>query len=665
MFVFDRDVYVLIDSGLDRSYVSTTFASFSDKNLSPLEEEIVVHTPLGEQLIRNNCYRDYGIKVGEEKFKANLISLEIRDFDLILGMDWLTTHWAKVDCLRKEVVLQNSEGVEVVFAGERRVLPSCVISTIKALKLVWKGYLAYLAHVIDTSKGEPKLEDVPIVNEFSDVFSDELPGLPLNREFEFTIDLFSGIAPISIPLYRMAPTELKELKVQLQELVDKGFIHSSTSPWGALVLFVKKKDGTLRLCINYRQRNRGATVFSKIYLRSRYHQLKIKEQDVPKIAFRTRYGHYEFLVMPFGLTNSSTAFMDLMNRVFHPYLDKFVIVFINDILVYSKDDDEHATHLHIVLQTLLERQLYAKFSKCEFWLKEVVFLGHVVSGAGIYWEQPKTVTEIQSFIGLVGYYRRFVQGFSLIVSPLTRLTRKGVKFEWDDEPKNRLTSASVLTLPVSGKEFVAYSDAFKLGLGCVLMQDEKVVAYASWQLKKHETNYPTHDLELAIDYDLVIDYHSGKANVVANALSRKSSSSLASLQNFYFLILLEMKSLGIQLINGEDGTLLASFLVRPSLLNQIKELQKSDDEFKQEVQKLRDGGTNEFRLGDDGILMLGNRVCVPKDDQLRRAILEEAHSSAYALHPGSTKMYRTIKESYWWPSMKRDIAKFVAKCLTC
>ncbi|KAK5842194.1 hypothetical protein PVK06_004524 [Gossypium arboreum] len=219
------------------------------------------------------------------------------------------------------------------------------------------------------------MEQLSVVNEFTDVFPEELPGLPPDREVEFTIDVIPGTAPISITPYRMAPAELKELKTQLQELLDKGFIRPSTSPWGAPVLFVKKKDGSLRLCIDYRQLNKvtiknkyplpriddlfdqlkGAAVFSKIDLRSGYYQLKVKECDVPKTAFRTRYGHYEFLVMPFGLTNAPAAFMDLMNRIFQSYLDRFVVVFIDDILVYSKTESEHAQHLRIVLQTLREK----------------------------------------------------------------------------------------------------------------------------------------------------------------------------------------------------------------------------------------------------------------------------------------------------------------------
>ena len=255
--------------------------------------------------------------------------------------------------------------------------------------------------------------------------------------------------------------------------------------------------------------------FSKIDLRSGYHQLKIKPEDIPKTAFRTRYGHYEFLVMAFGLTNAPATFMDLMNRIFKKYLDKFVIVFIDDILIYSKTEEDHAEHLRIALEILRKEKLYAKFSKCEFWLREVQFLGHVVNHEGIKvdpakieaimnWERPKTPTEVRSFMGLAGYYRRFVQDFSKIATPLTKLTRKNEKFEWNDkceasfqELRKRLVTAPVLALPDEKGDFVIYSDASLKGLGCVLMQHGKVIAYASRQLKTHELKYPTHDLELA------------------------------------------------------------------------------------------------------------------------------------------------------------------------
>ncbi|CAA0839620.1 Uncharacterized mitochondrial protein AtMg00860, partial [Striga hermonthica] len=448
--------------------------------------------------------------------------------------------------------------------------------------------------------------DVPIIREFVDVFPDELPGGPPNRQVEFSIDLIPGAGPVSKAPYRMAPKELQELKTQIQELLRLGFIRPSVSPWGAPVLFVKKKDGSMRICIDYRDLNRltiknkyplpriddlfdqlsGACVLSKIDLRSGYHQLKIKESDIAKTAFRTRYGHYEFVVMPFGLSNAPAVFMDLMNRIFHPYLDQFIIVFIDDILIYSKSQKEHEEHLRVVLETLRREKLYAKFSKCEFWLQRVSFLGHVITQAGIEvdpskvsavqnWSTPRSPSEVRSFLGLAGYYRRFIEGFSKIALPLSQLTRKSVKFEWTDrceasfqELNRRLTSAQVLTIPDPSRSFTIFSDASRQGLGCVLMQDGQVVAYASRQLKPHEQNYPTHDLELAAvvhalkiwrhylysgrceiftdhkslqyiftqkelnmrqrrwlelvkDYDCSIQYHPGKANVVADALSRK------------------------------------------------------------------------------------------------------------------------------------------------
>jgi len=258
----------------------------------------------------------------------------------------------------------------------------------------------------------------------------------------------------------------------------------------------------------------GASVFSKIDLRSGYHQILVKAEDVQKTAFRSHYGHYEYVVMSFGVTNAPTLFMDYMNRIFCPFLDKFVVVFIDDILIYSRTDEEHEKHLKTVLEILREKQLYAKFSKCEFWLKEVN-LGHVISAQGIsvdpakvevvlQWERPKIVTEIRSFVGLAGYYRRFIEEFSRVVAPLTQLTRKDQPFAWTDkceqsfiELKKRLTSAPVLVILDTGKPFEVYCDASLQGLGCVLMQEKKAIAYASRQLKVHERNYPTHDLELA------------------------------------------------------------------------------------------------------------------------------------------------------------------------
>ncbi|GJR86682.1 putative reverse transcriptase domain-containing protein [Tanacetum coccineum] len=258
----------------------------------------------------------------------------------------------------------------------------------------------------------------------------------------------------------------------------------------------------------------GSSVYSKIDLRSGYHQLRVREEDIPKTAFRTRYGHYEFQVMPFGLTNAPAVFMDLMNRVCKPYLDKFVIVFIDDILIYSKNKQEHEEHLKLILELLKKEELYAKFSKCEFWIPKVQFLGHVIDSKGIHvdpakiesikdWTSPKSPTEIRQFLGLAGYYRRFIEGFSKIAKPMTKLTQKKVKFVWGDKQeaafqllKQKLCSAPILALPEGSEDFIAYYDASKKGLGAVLMQREKVIAYASRQLKIHEKNYTTHDLEL-------------------------------------------------------------------------------------------------------------------------------------------------------------------------
>ena len=369
-----------------------------------------------------------------------------------------------------------------------------------------------------------------------------------------------------------------------------------------------------------------------------------------------------------------------------------------------------------MLETLRNEQLYAKWSKCKFWLREVYFLGHIVSEEGIQvdprkieviieWKPPRNVTEVRSFLGLVGYYRRFVKGFSMIATPMTRLLQKNVKFEWNEKCqasfeklKAFLIEAPILTQPTYGKEYLIFSDASLNGLGCVLMQKGKVVVYASRQLKPHEKNYPTHDLELAAivfalkisghylygekcfiytdhkslkylptqrelnlrqrrwmelikDYDCVINYHLGKANVVADALSRKSIQMLRALSAHLSLL--------------DNDAIVAELVAKPDMLNRVLEAQKNDEKIAAIVNQSREGKEIEFTVNEDGFVYYRDQICVPNDDELKKSILEEAYRGSFAMHPGSTKMYQDLNTSHWWSGMKRDVLEFVTKCMVC
>jgi ribonuclease HI len=580
-----------------------------------------------------------------------------------------------------------------------------------------------------------KLKDIPIVCEYPDVFLDNLPGMPPDRDIEFIIELQPGTAPISKRSYRMPPNELAELKIQLQDLLDKGFIHPSASPWGCPALSVKKKDNSLRLCVDYRPLNAvtiknkyplpcidilfdqlaRTKVFSKIDLRSGYHQIKIRPSDIPKTAFSTRYGLYEYLVMSFGLTNAPAYFMYLMNSFFMQELDKFVMVFIDDILIYSKNPEDHAKHLHIILQRLRDHHLYAKFSKYEFWLDTVKFLGHTISGDGISidpskvqevmdWKSPTSVHQIRSFLGLAGYYRRFIPDFSRIAKPITELLKKGVKFSWNQKCedafhtlRDHLTTAPVLAQPDVSKPFDIYCDASGTGLGCVLMQDNRVIAYASRALRVHEQNYPTHDLELAAvihalkiwrhhlmgtkchiytdhkslkyiftqadlnmrqrrwlelikDYDLEVHYHPGKANVVADALSRKAHCSCLSIEAFNETLCWEMRKLNLEIVPQGD---LNHLLVEATLKNSIVLAQQRNKGIRIIKQKITQGEGKYkcFRVDPEGVLWFNERIVVPKDHKLSKQIMDEAHLSKFSMHPGNTKMYQDL-QNFWWTRMR-------------
>ncbi|GJV06355.1 putative reverse transcriptase domain-containing protein [Tanacetum coccineum] len=633
---------ILFDTGADRSFISTAFSSLINIAPTPLENCYDVELADGKLVGIDTIIRGCTLNFLDHPFNIDLMPVELGSFDVIIGMDWLRRCHAVIVC--DEKLVQVPYGNETLtFCGNEssngRESRLTVISCSKAQEYMAKGCQVFLAQ-ISTKKEEDKLEgkqikDVPIVRDFPEVFPEDLPGLPPARPVEFQIDLIPGAAPVARAPYRLAPSEMKELSEQLQELSDKGFIRPSSSPWGAPVLFVKKKDGSFRMCIDYRELNKltvknryplpriddlfdqlqGSSIYSKIDLRSGYHQLRVREQDIPKTAFRTRYGHYEFQVMPFGLTNAPAVFMDLMNRVCKPYLDKFVIVFIDDILIYSKDEKEHEEHLKAILELLKKEQLYAKFSKCEFWIPKVQFLGHVIDSRGIHvdpakiesikdWASPKTPTEIRQFLGLAGYYRRFIEGFSKIAKSMTKLTQKGIKFDWGEKEENafqlikqKLCSAPILALPEGSEDFVVYCDASHKGLGVVLMQREKVIAYASRQLKVHEKNYTTHDLELG------------------SVIEAQKPENLVS----------------------ED----VGGIIRKDIPKEILEVRA------------------------DGILCLYGRSWLPCYGDLRSVIMHESYKSKYSIHPGSEKMYQDMKKLYWWPNMKAIIATYVSKCLTC
>nr|GEW59361.1 hypothetical protein [Tanacetum cinerariifolium] len=443
-----------------------------------------------------------------------------------------------------------------------------------------------------------RLENVPIVRDFPEVFPEDLPGLPLTRQVVFQIDLIPGAAPVALAPYRLAPPEMKELSEQLKELSDKGFIRPSSLPWGAPNRYPLPRIDDLF------DQLQGSSVYSKIDLRSGYHQLRLREEDVPKTAFRTRYGHYEFQVMPFGLTNAPT------------------------------NKKEHEEHLRMILKLLKKEELYARFSKCEFWIPKVQFLGHVTS-EGIHvdpakiesikdWVSLKSPMEIRQFLGLAG--------------------------------------APILALPKGSEDFVAYCDASIKGLGIVLMQRDKVISYASRQLKIHEKNYTTHDLELGAvvfalkiwrhylyetkctvftdhkslqhilnqkdlnmrqrrwlellsDYDCEICYHLGKANVVADALSRKEREPL-KVRALVMNIGLDLPK---QILNAQTEE------------RKLKNIKKED---------------------------VGGMSWIPCYGDLRTVIMHESHKSEYSIHPGSDKMYQDMKNLYWWPNMKADIATY-------
>ncbi|KAD3067002.1 hypothetical protein E3N88_34882 [Mikania micrantha] len=567
---------VLFDSGASVSFVSDKFSKILNKPMMKLVKPILVETAMGRNVKIVNNIEGCSIELEGHEILVTLFPLTLEGFDVVLGMNWLSKIETQIECKKRMVCLQAQDGSQILVYGDRMKSTVKIISMMRAEKLIDHGCVAYLAHVVDTEIKPNTIEDVPVVSMFPDVFPEDLPGIPPDREVEFKIYLVPGAKSIAKTPYRLAPSEMKELMTQLEDLLDKGFIRPSISPWGAPVLFVKNKDGSMRMCIDYRELNKQ-TVKNKYPL--------------PRI----------------------------------------------DDLFYQLQEAS--------------------------W--EVQFLGHVINADGILvdpskvetvmkWNPPKTPTKIRSFLGLAGYYRRFIQDFSKITTPLTKLTKKDAKIVWGaeqqsafDELKKRLTQTPVLALPEGNEDLIVYSDASYLGLGCVLMQRGKVVAYASRKLKPHEANYPTHDLELAaVVFALKIWRHylyGVKCTIYSdhkNALSRKNEHPPNRVKSCQLIItpdfLTQLKNIKVEALKEEN-------VKEERIYGQVKLLEENDF----------------------GIKTRSGRMWVPRLGNFRSSILDEAHKSRYSIHPSAIKMYQDLRKHYWWPGMKFNVMQYVNRCLTC
>jgi hypothetical protein len=783
-------LHALIDSGSSGDFISSTFVQ---KHCIPTQaspQTSVVILADGTRQETSRMVTAAALSIAHYNAKVDLMVLPLEQYDIILGMPWLEHVNPVIDWKRKELGVKvageilniQTKNTKKKNKTEKQMPTSVTDSDLSAKKAVaalaaaptaaspapspLRTYFlsvlqfkkearrnkddVYLC-LVRTADAEPAEDDQnkrnrpkddqelqrmsdEMIEEYKDVFPAELPaGLPPRRSIEHKIELVLGSQPTSRGVYRMSTVELDELKKQLQELTDLGFIRPSESPYGAPVLFVKKKDGVLRMCVDYRALNKvtiknkyplphmselfdqtqGAKYFSKIDLRSGYHQVRIAEGDVPKTAFRTRYGHFEFMVLPFGLTNAPATFMHLMQSIFRPFLDEFVIVFLDDILIYSKTLEEHKQHIQQVLELLRNNKLYAKKSKCEFFQRRIEFLGHTLSsdGKGMQedkvkairqWPVPKSAEDIRSFLGLAGWYQEFVKDFSGIVAPISELTHKGKAFEWTDQQqkafeqlKKAVSTAPVLILPDKKLPFVVQTDASGVAVGASLNQDQgkglQPVAFLSQKLQSAEARYPVHEQELLAVIVALKKWrhylHGTKVLVQTDHKSLIYLQSQPHLSNrqLRWMEFLAQFDLEIEYKKGKENVVAdalsrradheekaerlnvntvssVSSLTANGLVSAIRKAYSQDDKCRAILRKPTVDRAFHVR---NGVIYKEQRIYIPDSKSIKQQIMNESHDSPLSGHVGVAKTTELVTRRFYWPGMHAEIKAYVTSCLPC
>lgn len=731
---------ILIDSGAVLNHISLEFCL---KNKIPIKKEkhVALMANKVEQKVGSTEYAVV-ISFGPYSEKIRFVVSPL-SYDVILGKKWGTNHKAKLDLNCNKVDFCYKDNSYSIYA---RPVPSSEHVPVNAICREYsKGTPIFAAFIRDPSKDvtyKPHKDIQRILSEFEDVFPEELPkGLPPSRiEGDFQISLKEDSKPTKRGLYRMSPSELQETKEQVNKLLDQGFVRPSISPWASPVLFASKKDGGLRFCVDYRALNKmtikngyplpridgifdqlsNAQYFSVIDLRSGYHQMRIAENDIPKTAFNTRYGHYEFTVVPFGLSNAPAAFMSLMDSIFKDYTDKFIIAYLDDILVYSDTWEEHLEHISMTLVILRKHKLYAKLSKCVFGAQEVEYLGHILKAGRVAmnpnktqaiesWKIPTSKKELQSFLGLVNYYRRFIKNCSKTAKPLTDLT-KNVPYVWHKEADNSFKELkkAVISAPVLNQYNPKYpifvtTDASKYAIGAVLEQDfpddRHPVAFVSRTLNPAEQNYAAHDLELLAIVDTIrswrcylhgckftihTDHHPLKYLEAQEYLSPRQVRWLERLAQFEFTII-PIKGQSNTVADGlsrqkhtmeRDNTYadellskvmkkttfcaaISALIPGTALTSNIMSELKNDPEFKEYLKDPK----GDFRV-QDGLLYFQDKLCIPKGE-IRLKLLHDYHATPSAGHLGVNKTRNRLQHLYYWKDLRQTVEDYVSSCRTC